>query len=98
MRGPQDGKHYDAMTVTNPAAPQRGTLHIDDDGSAAWEFPGTGLDDDGIGRLIDEAVNALRASRLQLPRRQQTVIAQRRTGSSGVPSRAQLPAGKENAD
>jgi hypothetical protein len=59
------------MTVTNPAAPQRGSLHIDDDGSAAWDFPGAGLDDDeGIGRLIDEAMNALRASRLQLPRPQ----------------------------
>jgi len=32
------------------------------------------------------------------PGTSQTVIAQRRAGSSGVPSRAQLPTGKENAD
>jgi hypothetical protein len=63
-------RNYDAMTVTKPAAPQRATLHIDDDGSAAWDFPRAGPDDDGVGRLINEAVNALQTSGLQLPRRQ----------------------------
>lgn len=67
---PEDGRHFDAVTVMNPAAPQRGVFHVDDDGSAAWEFPGSGLDDDGIGRLVDEAVNALRARGMRLPRRQ----------------------------
>lgn len=64
--------HIDSLIVTNPAAPERGALHIDLDGGVTWEFPGSKLDDDGIGRLVDEAINSLRASGVRLPRRQVT--------------------------
>jgi hypothetical protein len=66
------------MSVANPVAPRRGTFHIDHDGSAAslmttaaprGDFPAAELDDDGVGRLIDEAGNTLRACG-QLIRRQ----------------------------
>jgi hypothetical protein len=67
--GMEDG-HCDSVTVTNPANPQRGSLHIDDDGRATWDFPGARLDDDGIGRMTDEAINCLRANGVRLPRRQ----------------------------
>jgi hypothetical protein len=63
--------HYDSVTVTNPAAPERGAFHIDSDGCVEWAFPGAELgNDDGIGRIVDEAVNALRANGMRLPRRQ----------------------------
>jgi len=68
--GTKDG-HYDSATVTNPAAPERGAFHIDSDGCVEWAFPGAELsNDDGIGRMVDEAINALRASGVRLPRRQ----------------------------
>jgi hypothetical protein len=67
--GIADG-HKDAVVATNPRAPERGVFHVDDDGSAEWAFPGSQLDDDGIGRLVDEAINALRASGMRLPKRQ----------------------------
>lgn len=62
--------HYDSVNVVNPAAPQRGTFHIDDDGIAAWDFPGATLDDDGVGRMVDEAITVLRANGVRLPKRQ----------------------------
>jgi hypothetical protein len=67
--GVADG-HKDAVAATNPRASERGVFHVDDDGSVEWTFPGASLDDDGIGRLVDEAVNALRANGMRLPRRQ----------------------------
>jgi hypothetical protein len=63
--------HCDSVTATNPAAPERGAFHIDSDGCVEWTFPGAELgSDDGIGRIVDEAINALRASGVRLPRRQ----------------------------
>jgi hypothetical protein len=67
--GVADG-HKDGMVATNPRAPGRGLFHVDDDGSVEWTFPGAKLDDDGIGRLVDEAINALRANGMRLPKRQ----------------------------
>jgi len=64
--------HKDAVVATNPRAPGRGLFHVDDDGSVEWTFPGAKLDDDGIGRLVDEAINALRAHGMRLPKRQVT--------------------------
>jgi hypothetical protein len=64
--------HKDAVVATNPRAPGRGLFHVDDDGSVEWTFPGAKLDDDGIGRLVDEAINALRANGMRLPKRQVT--------------------------
>jgi hypothetical protein len=66
----EDGRHYDAVTVINRAVPQRGVFHVDDDGTATWRFPGSNLDDDdAIGRMVDEAINALRANGMRLPQR-----------------------------
>jgi hypothetical protein len=67
----KDG-HYDSVTVTNPSLPERGSLHIDSDGEVVWHRPGAKLDDDGIGRILDEAINALRANGMRLPTRQVT--------------------------
>jgi hypothetical protein len=64
----KDG-HYDSVTVTNPSQSERGSLHIDSDDEVMWHYPGAKLDDDGIGRLLDEAINALRANGMRLPRR-----------------------------
>ena len=58
------GKHYDAVTVTNPAAPERGTMHIDSDGCVTWEHPGS-LDAAGISTTADEATSALQAAGMQ---------------------------------
>jgi hypothetical protein len=66
--GIADG-HKDAVVATNPRAPERGQFHVDGDGAVEWTFPGASLDDDGIGRLVDEAINALRANGTRLPRR-----------------------------
>jgi hypothetical protein len=57
------GEHYDAVTVTNPAAPERGMMHVEKDGCVTWECSGS-LDDAGIGKIADEATNALRATGL----------------------------------
>lgn len=60
--------HYDSLVVTNPADPKRGAFLIDKDGAVTWNFPGIKPDtDDGVARLTDEAINALRAT--GLPRR-----------------------------
>jgi hypothetical protein len=67
---PEDGQHCDAVTVMNPGVSQRGIFRIDDDGSATWHLPGAKLDDDDvIGRMVDEVVNALRANGMRLPQR-----------------------------
>jgi hypothetical protein len=61
---PVDGvksEHYDAVTVTNPAAPERGVIHVENDGCVAWEYSGS-LHDAGISKIADEATNALRAT------------------------------------
>jgi hypothetical protein len=59
-------KNYDAITVTNPAAPERGTMQIEKEGWATWEFSGN-VDDAGISKLADEATNALRATGVSNP-------------------------------
>lgn len=62
--------HYDSLTVTNPRQPERGSFHVEGDGCVTWDCPVARLDDDGIGRIVDEAINALRANGTRLPRRQ----------------------------
>jgi hypothetical protein len=54
-------KYYDAITVTNPSAPERGSMQIEKEGWMTWEYSGT-ADDAGISKLADEAANALRAN------------------------------------
>jgi hypothetical protein len=56
------------IVVTNPRSPERGEVRVSDDGSVTWEYHGT-LDDAGACRILDEIINALRASGLPLRRR-----------------------------
>jgi hypothetical protein len=63
------GVHDDRIKVTNPGAPERGAFYVERDGCVTWEHTGT-LDDDGIGKLVDEAITALRANGIRLPRRE----------------------------
>jgi hypothetical protein len=65
------GAHDTGISVTNPGAPGRGTFYVESDGCTTWEHSGS-LDDDGIGRIVDEAINALRANGMRLPKRQPT--------------------------
>ena len=56
-------KHYDAINVTNPARPERGTLHIEKDGCITWEYPSpSGLDNAAITTLAAEAASTLHAA------------------------------------
>jgi hypothetical protein len=59
------GRHQDALSVTNTAAPERGLIHVEKDGSVTWIYSGN-LDDAGISKILDEATNALRATGLIL--------------------------------
>jgi hypothetical protein len=60
-----DDEHVEQIVVTNPAALERGELRISDDASVTWEYFGT-LDGDGSSKILDEAINALRATGLRL--------------------------------
>jgi hypothetical protein len=55
------GEHFDAVVASNRAAPERGMMHFESDGCVTWEYDGS-LDAAGIGRAMDEAINALRAT------------------------------------
>jgi hypothetical protein len=73
------------IVVTNPAARERGTIRIGDDGAITWEFFGD-LSEAGAGRLLDEATNALRATGMRFQR--QT----RLSGDQGIrPASTQKP-------
>jgi hypothetical protein len=50
---------YDTVTIANQAAPERGIIHVEDDGCVTWELPGS-LDDAGIAKITREALNVLR--------------------------------------
>jgi hypothetical protein len=63
------GAHDTGINMTNPGAPERGTFYVESDGCTTWEHSGS-LDDDGIGGIVDEAINALRANGMRLPKRQ----------------------------
>jgi len=58
------GRHHDALSVTNSAAPERGMIHVEKDGSVTWVYSGK-LDDAGISKILDEATNALRSTGLR---------------------------------
>jgi|SRR5450755_3045965 hypothetical protein len=60
--------HVEQIVVTNPRSPERGEVRVSDDGSVTWEYLGR-LDDGGAGGILDEIINALRASGLPLRRR-----------------------------
>ena len=62
-----DDEHVEQIVVTNPTAPERGELRISDDASVTWEYFGT-FDGDGSSKILDEAINMLRATGLRLAR------------------------------
>jgi hypothetical protein len=53
------GKHFDAVIAVNPAAPERGRVHIQKKGLVLWECTGT-LDEAGAGKILDDVTNVLR--------------------------------------
>jgi hypothetical protein len=61
------GRHLDAVRITNPCEPHRGSFHVDGEGCATWDLPPAGLDEHVIGALADEISNVLRVN--GLPRR-----------------------------
>jgi len=62
-----DDKHVEKLVVVNPQAPERGEVHVGDDGGVTWKYFGT-LDGAGTDRILDEITNALRATGLRLRR------------------------------
>jgi anti-sigma regulatory factor (Ser/Thr protein kinase) len=54
------GKHFDKILVTNPAAPERGDVHIERDGLVAWEYFVKLNNDADASRVIDHVTSALR--------------------------------------
>jgi hypothetical protein len=62
--GAHDHEHAGTITVTNPAAPERGEARIADDGTVTWEYSGK-LDDTGVSTICDDLTNALRATGLR---------------------------------
>lgn len=59
--GEPNGERIEQVVVTNPAARERGEVRIGDDGYVTWEFSGK-LDEAGVGYILDQATNALRAT------------------------------------
>jgi hypothetical protein len=56
-----DDEHVEEIVITNPAARERGEVRVGDDGSVTWEYFGR-LDEVGVGNILDEVTNALRAT------------------------------------
>jgi hypothetical protein len=65
--GEHEDEHVEQIVVTNPADPKRGELRIGDDGGITWEYFGT-LNGDGADKILDEAINTLRARGVPLQR------------------------------
>jgi hypothetical protein len=56
------GSHFDKVLVTNPAAPERGTVHVEKGGLVTWEYF-TSLDGEaGAARVLDDVTNVLRGA------------------------------------
>lgn len=53
--------HYDAITVTNPAAPERGSMQIEKEGVITWEDFGS-PSEPGIAGIVSQAAGALLAA------------------------------------
>lgn len=53
-----NGDQVEVMTVTNPAAPERGEVRIADDASVTWEFHGR-PSNDGIGAILATTISLL---------------------------------------
>jgi hypothetical protein len=64
--GPAAG-HVVEIVVTNPAARQRGEVRIGDDGGVTWEYFGE-MDDAGLSKILDDVINALRATGIRFRR------------------------------
>jgi hypothetical protein len=55
-----DDEHVEEIVIVNPAARERGEVRVGDDGSVTWDYFGR-LDKAGVGSIVDEVTNALRA-------------------------------------
>jgi DNA-binding XRE family transcriptional regulator len=53
----------DAITVTNPAAPGRGTVHVGADGLVSWDSGAGTVNDAGAATILDHVTSVLRGSR-----------------------------------
>jgi len=62
-----DDEHVEEIVVTNPAARERGVVRVGNDGSVTWEYFGK-LDEAGVGKILDEITNALRATGVRFRR------------------------------
>jgi hypothetical protein len=58
-------EHVEEIVVINPVARERGEVRVGDDGSVTWEYFGK-LDNAGVGKILDEITNALRATGLRM--------------------------------
>jgi len=60
-------EHVEEIVITNPAARERGEIHVGDDGGIMWEYFAE-LDNAGLSRILDEVTNALRSPGVLLRR------------------------------
>jgi hypothetical protein len=57
------GKHFDKILVSNPAAAERGDVHIEKEGMIIWEYCVNLHDEGDAGALLDDVTNVLRRRR-----------------------------------
>jgi hypothetical protein len=53
------GKHFDKVLVNNPAAPERGDIHIEKEGLVTWEIFVNLHDDADVSQILDDVANIL---------------------------------------
>jgi DNA-binding XRE family transcriptional regulator len=53
----------DAIAVTNPSRPGRGTVHVGSDGLVRWDCDAGGLSDAGAAKILDHVTSVLRGRR-----------------------------------
>jgi hypothetical protein len=59
------GKHFDKVLVSNPAAAERGDVHIEKEGLIIWEYVVNLHDDADAGTLLDDVTNVLHRGRIR---------------------------------
>jgi hypothetical protein len=58
------GNHFDKVLVSNPAAAERGDVHIEKEGLIIWEYSVKLHDDADAETLLDDVTNVLRRRRI----------------------------------
>jgi hypothetical protein len=58
------GRHFDKVFVSNPAASERGDVHIEKGGLIIWEFCVNLHDESDASALLDDVTNILRRRRI----------------------------------